>query len=102
MQVSYEGEDCVKEAEQTYLPATSGMIQDGLKSGEGGKKRYDAYLQRAVYPDLISDAVEAMIGVMHRKPPVIEVPKAMEPMLEALSNEGETADLFLRRINEVS
>lgn len=100
MQVSYEGEDCVKEAEQTYLPATSGMIQDGLKSGEGGKKRYDAYLQRAVYPDLISDAVEAMIGVMHRKPPVIEVPKAMEPMLEALSNEGETADLFLRRINE--
>lgn len=100
MQVSYEGEDCVKGAEQTYLPATSGMIADGLKKGEDGLKRYEAYLARAVYPDLVSDAIEAMIGVMHRKPPVIEVPAAMEPMLEALSNEGETADLFLRRINE--
>jgi len=99
MQVSYEGEDCVKEAGVEYLPPTSGMVKDGLKKGQDGEKRYEAYLQRAVYPDLVSDAVEAMIGVMHRKPPVIEVPKAMEPMLESLSNEGESADLFLRRVN---
>lgn len=100
MQVSYEGEDCVKEAGVDYLPPTSGMIADGLKTGQDGQKRYEAYLARAVYPDLVSDAVEAMIGVMHRKPPVIEVPAGMKTMIEALSNEGETAELFLRRINE--
>lgn len=99
MKVSYEGEDCVKEAGIEYLPPTSGMITDGMRDGQDGHKRYNAYLQRAVYPDLVSDAVEAMIGVMHRKPPVIEVPDAMKPMLESLSNEGETAELFLRRIN---
>ncbi len=100
MTVAYEGEDVVKEQEVTYLPATSGMVQDGMKTGEDGKKRYDAYLQRAVFPDLVSDAVQAMVGVMHRKPASIEVPKALEPLIEEMSNEGEDAQLFLRRINE--
>jgi len=100
MDVAYEGEDVVKAAETTYLPATSGMENDDMGTGKPGKKRYDAYLQRAVFPDLVSDAVSAMVGVMHRKPPVFEVPKALEPMLEEFSNEGETAELFLRRINE--
>lgn len=101
MQVAYEGERRVKEQGITYLPPTSGMEQDGMNEGQPGYKRYNAYKARAVFPDFVSDAVEGMIGIMHRKPAVIEVPNAMEGMLESLSNEQEDAQLLLRRINEM-
>lgn len=97
---SYEGERRVKECRGTYLPATSGMVADGLRAGQLGAEMYDAYLLRAVYPELIKASVDAMIGIMHRLPPVIKLPKGMKPLQRKATKEGESLEVLLRRINE--
>ncbi len=98
---AHEGEDAVKEKGTVYLPATSGMVTDGMKRAtEPGWIAYNAYKMRAVFPDLMKDAVDAMLGVMHHKPPVIELPEVMEPLREKATIRNESLEMLLRRINE--
>lgn len=98
----YAGERTVKEKGPAYLPPTSGMVSDGVyRDGDNeGKRAYEAYLTRAHLPDFVKEAVSTLVGVMHRKPPSIKVPAAMEPWLADLSRQGESAEMLLRRINE--
>lgn len=97
----YKGQRNIKEKGQKYLPATAGMIADGMaNTTDQGYIDYMAYLMRAYFPDLFRDAIETHLGIMHRKPPVIKVPKRLEPMLQNISTDSETAEMLLRRINE--
>lgn len=96
----HAGERKIKDQGDKYLPITSGQRADGMNAGQPGKAAYDAYRARAVFPNSVKDAVEAMLGVMHHKPPVIELPSAMEPMLEKATLFGESLELLLQRINE--
>lgn len=100
MRDTYRGERVIKERGLRYLPPTSGMSQDGMSPSDRGYRAYMAYKHRAVFHDFVSDAVEAMVGVMHAKPPVIELPEAMEPMRERATINGESLELLLRRVNE--
>lgn len=96
-----EGEDQVKEKGQLYLKPTSGMVADGMKNAlDAGMVAYDAYKSRAVMPDILDDAIQAMLGVMHHKPPVINLPEKMEPLREMVTLRNESLELLLRRINE--
>ena len=101
MQDCYAGERAVKAARFDYLPAPSGMIEDGalVNAATPGSRAYDAYRARAYFPDLVADAVQAMVGVMHHKPPAIELPPAMTPLLDSATLQGEGLALLLRRIN---
>lgn len=97
----YEGERTIKAAGTKYLPATSGMIADGLDQATSkGYLAFAAYRTRAVFPEFVKAAVEKMIGIMHMKPPTIAVPAEMEPMLECATLRKESAEMLLRRINE--
>ena len=99
---SYNGEDAIKAGSTKYLPATSGHVEDGQGTSGGtaeGDKAYDAYNIRAVYPDTYAGAVEAAIGIMHKEPPVIELPSVLEPMRENATLLGESLEMLLRRIN---
>lgn len=97
---TYAGERAVKGKRLDYLPATEGMIQDGMTSPQApGWKDYDAYLMRAVFHDVVKDAVKAMIGIMHSKPAVIKLPKRMEGLMTSATVQGEGLQNLLRRIN---
>lgn len=96
----YEGERAVKQAGTKYLPATSGMVADGMTPGQPGYLQYDAYRKRAAFPTSFRDAVEAMVGVMHLNPPKIELPKALEDMRYNATLSGESLEALLRRMNE--
>ena len=96
----HAGERTIKGETNKYLPITAGQLADGMNANQSGKAAYTSYLQRAVFPNSVKDAVEAMLGVMHHKPPVIELPKAMEPMLESVTLNGESLEMLLQRINE--
>lgn len=98
----YAGERIIKQRRTKYLPATEGMRIDGIeKTGQGGgKDAYDAYLARAVFPDFVKQGIEAMVGIMHREEARIEVPERMKPLLKSISASGESAQMFLRRMNE--
>lgn len=101
----YRGERAVKAATTKYLPATSGMLIDGMGYTSGstpklGQAAYDAYLMRALLPDYVKEAVEAYIGLLHQKSPTIKLPKALEPLRNKASVFGESLEMLLRRINE--
>jgi len=102
----YKGERHVKEQTTKYLKPTKGMLLDGFgkaATADGvniGQETYDAYLLRAVLPDYVREAVEALLGLLHSQPAVIEVPEGMEDMLENLTAQGEDAQMLLKRINE--
>lgn len=98
---SYGGEDAIKAKGKTYLPATSGQIQDGADSDNQslGAKAYEAYKTRAVYPDTFKEAIEAAIGIMHREPPKIDLPDALEEMRKDSTLLGESLEMLLRKIN---
>lgn len=96
----YEGERAVKAAGTKYLPATSGMVADGMSATQPGFLQYDAYRKRAAFPTSFRDAVEAMVGVMHLNPPKIELPDALEAMRYNATLDGESLEGLLRKINE--
>lgn len=101
MRDSIAGERRVKERGQTYLPATQGMIHDGMASTEAaGYQAYQAYKIRAVYPDFVSEAVGHMLGIMHARPPKIDLPPQLEFLRTAASSDGESLEQLLQRINE--
>ena len=102
MEHTHAGERVVKAQGFLYLKPTSGMVQDGVMVGHTTKgwSNYEAYRQRARCPDLVRETVEALIGVMWRKPPVIEVPAVLAPMIEEATPENESLQQLLRRLNE--
>lgn len=100
MRDCYSGERAIKSAGQLYLPATAGQIMDGMGTGQIGLSKYNAYKSRAVFPDYVKESIEAAIGVMHQKPPVIELPEKMKYLLEKASVHGETLIQLLIKINE--
>lgn len=97
---THKGERAVKGRSVLYLPATPGMLLDGMEPTQDGYVAYGAYRTRAVVPELVRDAVEAMLGVMHFKPPVIELPDALESMRDLATLRNESLVALLRRINE--
>lgn len=100
MRDAYNGEDQVKAQGTLYLPATPGQVIHGMLAEQRGRKNYEGYKMRAVFPSFVEDAVQDMVGMMHSKPPVIELPAALEPLREVATTQGESLELLLRRINE--
>jgi hypothetical protein len=97
----HAGERTVKAQGTKYLPATSGMVFDGMASvTEPGFQAYDAYRKRAAFPDYVSEGVGHMLGLMHAKEAKIELPKELEYLRERASSQGEGLQDLLARINE--
>lgn len=88
---TYAGEWAIKDRQQGqyYLPPTEGQRQDGLEYGGYGYHAYQAYLQRAVFHDTMSDAVEIAIGLLWQKDPKYTLTPRLEYMLTRATTEGE-------------
>ncbi len=98
---AYKGERQVKSKGTVYLPATSGMIADGItNTSSKGYQQYLAYLGRAVFPEFFVESVNTNMGMLWYKDPVIKVPKQLEPLIERASVKGETLKQLYRRVNE--
>jgi len=103
MRDTHSGERAVKERGSRYLAPTSGMVLDGFGVGSTASRGYAAYLAyrgRASYPELVREAVQSMVGIIHAKPPIIELPAALEPMRERATLANESLEMLLRRITE--
>jgi hypothetical protein len=99
MQDTYDGERAVKTKRLDYLPATEGMIQDGMNTPSSpGWKDYEGYLLRAVFRNFVKEAVQAMVGILHNKPAIITLPPRLEGMMQSATIQGETLQQLVRRI----
>ncbi len=96
----YAGEATVKEAGVTYLPPTAGMVLDGMEPANLGYKLYQAYKDRAVFPDYVKEGIEALIGLIHQHDAKIELPERMKYLEKAATVDGESLLMLLRKINE--
>lgn len=100
MRDSHQGEKQVKARTTRYLPPTPGHLYDGMDSTQKvGYKNYEAYLQRAVFPEYVGQAVETFIGLLHNEPPTIELPERMEYLRERATLKGDTLEGLLIRMN---
>ena len=98
----YEGPRKVKAAGTTYLPPTAGMVLDGALGSDPKAKGaidYAAYKQRARVPDYIREAVETLVGLMHQKPAIIELPPELEYLRTNASVNHESLNQLYQRIN---
>lgn len=97
---TYQGQRAVKSKRLDYLPATESMVQDGMQTPTSpGWRDYEAYLIRAYFHDVMREAVEAIIGIMHDKPAVIKLPARLQGMMDKATIQGEGLQALLRRIN---
>lgn len=99
MRDTWLGEDYVKQAGTDYLAPTGAMERDGMQQGQPGQINYVAYVQRSVFHEFVSTAVQAMVGIMHGKDPVVELPPKLEPLINSATAHGEPLKALLRRIN---
>ncbi len=102
MEDTFEGERRIKQKGTTYLPATGGQIALGMGADANGNKEgqqlYDAYKLRAEFPTLVQDTANALVGILNREPPVIELPEALEDLRANATDQGEPLEALLRRI----
>lgn len=100
---AYEGEAQVKSKTFVYLPATDGQNIDGAQSRaptSPGWLAYQAYLTRSVFPDYMEIGVHKMLGLLHSRPAIIEVPDRLKALLKKATPTGDPIEHLLRRINE--
>lgn len=97
---AHHGQEVVKGKREAYLPPTRGMDLDGMGSDQPGRIRYDAFLSRALFPEVFADTINVLVGIMNRKPPSIELPDVMEDMRDKATILGESLEDVIRKINE--
>lgn len=98
MRDAFEGEDDIKARGEDYLPMKSGtaVIADvNLRA-----RAYEAYKERAEFPELVAPTIRGSLGVMMSKPANIELPKSMEFLREKVTLDGMTLEQFHREITE--
>jgi hypothetical protein len=88
------GESAMKLAGDTYLQQPTGFAGHG----DRGVAAFRLYKGRAQFPEILAPSVAAMIGIVHGKDIAIEIPPAMEYLLENADGDGLTLESFHRRI----
>jgi len=97
MRDAYRGESAIKDRGERYLPMPS-----GFKFHPGGPEvrdaMYDAYMKRARFPEIVTNAIRGMVGIAHSQDWQIDLPAALEPMRENSDGKGLPIANMSRRI----
>ena len=94
MRRAKRGEQAIKESGVLYLPMPSGFAT----RPDRGVELYAAYQKRASFPNILSQTIAGMVGVIHRQEAKIEMPAALEPLWENASPDGLPLEALHRRI----
>lgn len=88
----FEGQDAVREGGTTYLPRPGGM-----PSGPEGDEMYAAYKCRAPYYSVLERTLRALLGIVFRVPPQLDVPEKLAYVKDSLTSEGDGLGESLRQ-----
>ncbi|MGE0724335.1 MAG: DUF4055 domain-containing protein [Alphaproteobacteria bacterium] len=78
------GSRAIKEAGTLYLPQLEGM----------NGTAYESYKQRAQWFGATSRTLEGLQGAIFRKPPVVEVPDKLQPVVQNVDGRGTGLETF--------
>ena len=92
-----EGESSIKKKTDKYLPVPSCV--EGKNTND---PYYRSYLTRALFYNVTLPTRDALVGQIFLRPPVIELPPTLEPMLEDANGGGLTlTQLIMKAANFV-
>lgn len=93
------GERAIKGATK-YLPKPAGMVE-AERQDESNEYLYEGYKERAQYEHWVRDNLRAMMGLVSRIVPEIELPPALAGMEENATDDGfGLKQLFLRMVRQ--
>ncbi|OGB23343.1 MAG: hypothetical protein A3I66_01370 [Burkholderiales bacterium RIFCSPLOWO2_02_FULL_57_36] len=86
------GQDAVHAAQEEYLP----------KLKEQTPTDYEAYVTRAIFYNATWRTIAGLLGMLYRKPPTIDVPESVKPLLEDVTMNGVPFHVFSQKVAEES
>ena len=82
---TYDGQDAVKAAGESYLPKLGGQDDDD----------YEAYAKRALFFGAVERTIAGLVGAVMRKAPVIEAPEKLEALFTDITGTGMSLNEFI-------
>ncbi|MCZ7607569.1 MAG: hypothetical protein M5U25_16180 [Planctomycetota bacterium] len=80
----FEGQDAIREGGTTYLPRPGGMPDN-----DKGHAMYAAYKGRATYFPVLERTLRALLGIVFRVLPTIELPEKLKYVVDGVTSEGD-------------
>ena len=90
----YAGQSAIKARGVDYLPMTPGQLAEMDLSRQ--TEMYRHYLRRADFPEVLSEIVTSMQGMIYATPPQYELPGVMEDLLGRATPDLFPLDLLTR------
>lgn len=84
------GQDAVHAAGEKYLPRLKSQLPDD----------YRAYVRRATFYNATWRTIAGLTGMLFRRPPHVEVPESVRPLLDDVDAAGTPFQLFLQEASE--
>lgn len=81
----FEGQDAIRDRGTEYLPRLSGM-----ETGTEGDSQYASYKNRTTYYSVLERTLRALLGIVFRVPPALELPEKLEPYKNAITSEADS------------
>lgn len=85
-----EGQDAIHEAGEDYLPKLKDQTSDD----------YTAYRTRAGFFNATWRTIAGLQGMLFRKPPVVEVPASVTPLLASITESAQPLQIFSLEVVE--
>lgn len=100
MRDSLAGEHAIRDNIRRYLPPPPGMNVRGAgdinemlgASSKGLQSRYTHYIGFADWPEIVQMTLNALQGLVHEKPPTVELPPDLEYLIDTATPSGDTLD----------
>jgi hypothetical protein len=90
-----DGEGQIKARGTVYLQEPTGF---SVLPNDARARAYDGYKERASFPEFLAPSVAAMIGIIHGKEIIPEIPDALSFLWENADGDGLPLEAFHRRI----
>lgn len=88
------GEQEVKSKKEKYLPKPNTNSSGSVAEDEA---RYNAYITRAVYYNMIKPTVDALVGQLFLRPPQVKLPTLLQGMEKDCNGEGLSLEQLVRK-----
>lgn len=95
-----EGESAIRRDITYYLPIPPGHATstEVLMSGKRvAHTRYSFYASFAEFPEIVSPTLNGILGLIHEKRPVVELPEDMRYLIDSVTPDGEDLHDFWER-----
>lgn len=87
------GQFAVKAGREIYLP-----IPNASDESKANKDRYQRYLDRALFYPVVERTLNGLVGMVFRKPPVVDIPDSIDYLLEDTDGQSRSLEQLSKEL----